>query len=161
MLQFRCGTSLRDRFPNQRIWPEVATGADFQWIGTDYNKLAGNRRLPRVFGGCRYDLGILEELGNPSDPNRLRHLIELKRYWDIDAEKSDLTRLARALYYLRYDRHPEQGGVQLRGVFFGAFLYHRPKQEYPGRPPANKKRRSGQTLNDGGKPLPFILTNRN
>jgi hypothetical protein len=132
MLLCGCGNTLRGALPKQRIWPEVATGADFRWIGTDYNVIAGNRRLLRVFGGCRYDLGILDELGVPSAQNRLRHLIELKRYWDIDAESSDLTRLARALYYLGYNPNREHEGVQLYSVFFGAFLYCRPGQEYPG-----------------------------
>jgi hypothetical protein len=128
-LHSSCGNSLlrlRETEPTLRIWPEVEAKSDFEFIKTFYRTLPVDRNLTRVFGGVRYDLGILE------DTNRLSHLIELKRYWDQD--ETDLTKLARALYYLKADTARGATGVHLTSVFFGAFLYHRPQHEYPGLP---------------------------
>ncbi len=127
LLHANCGRTLlrlRENDPTLRIWPEVEVKADFEYIRTYYRELAEGWDLVRVFGGVRYDLGILE------NTDRLSHLIELKRYWDRDA--GDLTKLAQALYFLKRDAHRGESGVQLASVFLGAFLFHRPGTEYPG-----------------------------
>jgi hypothetical protein len=126
-LHSSCGKSLlrlRETEPTLRIWPEVETKSDFEYICTRYRELPRGPELLRVFGGVRYDLGMLE------DTNRLLHLIELKRFWDAGAR--DLTKLARALYFLKADTARGTRGVHLTSVFFGAFLWHRPKEKDPG-----------------------------
>ena len=107
--------------PGWLVWPETKAAHDFNYVGTRYRDHVHDCEPIRVFGGVRYDLGLLRSSSTISG------LIEIKRYWT----KNDLTRLAHALFYLGIKPQRVQGGgkkgVLLESVFFGAFIWHNPK----------------------------------
>ena len=119
-----------DRFladmPGWHVWPELKTGVDFMHVGENYREHVTDCRPEDVFGGVRYDLGLLSPSGTISG------LIEIKRHWTQKhlEKKGDLPKLARALFYLGKPPHVQNGvkrGVLLESVFFGSFIWHDPK----------------------------------
>jgi hypothetical protein len=114
------GEHLLTSMPGWSLWPETETKDDFEWIGTNYREYVLDCHPREVFGGVRYDLAVLRS------PKTISGLIEIKRYWTIE----DITKLARALFYLGKNPQRVQGrakeGVLLESVFFGAFIWQDP-----------------------------------
>jgi hypothetical protein len=107
--------------PGWHVWPETKTGVDFKHVDTNYRDHVNDCPPRHVFGGVRYDLGLLRS------PRTISGLIEIKRHWITD----DLNKLARALFYLGIKPQRVQNtveeGVSLESVFFGAFIWQNPK----------------------------------
>ncbi len=114
------------------VWPETKTGVDFKDSGMNYRNHIPDWQ--NLFGGVRYDLGLLRPAGTISG------LVEIKRYWIKKhvEEKGDLPKLARALSYLGKKPLKAQNnvkeGVLLESVFFGAFIWHVPTGKYANKP---------------------------
>jgi len=125
-------SGVADRFlagmPGWHVWPEIEAGDDFNYVGTNYRKHVNDCPPRYVFGGVRYDLGLLRS------PRTISGLVEIKRYWTTE----DLTKLARALFYLGIKPPRVQNGVKegvlLESVFFGAFIWHEPSGAYANEP---------------------------
>jgi hypothetical protein len=105
------------------VWPETKADEDFTYImGRKYRELG----LPeKVFGGVRYDVGLLR------GPHSVSALVEIKRYWTTE----DLLKIALALFHLgvkpEHREAPEVTGVALESVFFGCFVWREPTASDP------------------------------
>ena len=113
------GEHLLTSMPGWIIWPETQAKDDFEWVDTNYREYVRDCDPREVFGGVRYDLALLRS------PKTISGLIEIKRSWT----REDLTKLARALFYLGIKpqrvRSGGRKGVLLESVFFGAFVWHK------------------------------------
>jgi hypothetical protein len=113
---------LRGHIPPQfMIWPEISSGDDFRYLGLDYKKRAVDCNPVDVFGGVRYDIGLVSS----GEKTICTSLLEIKRYWDIGYV--DLIKLSRTLFYLGKDPQSSEG-VALENIFVGAFVWYRDGQ---------------------------------
>jgi hypothetical protein len=121
--------------PGWLIWPEAEAADDFAYVGTNYREYVQGCQPRSVFGGVRYDLGLLRS------HETISGLVEIKRYWT----KDDLTKLAEALFYLGISpqriRDGGKAGVLLESVFVGSFIWHKPG----GSPPLDIQRQKIDT----------------